>query len=286
MKIKNEKTIWKTESFKHSFNIKKIINEISIFNLLESVDYYFAGGFPVALLLAPRDQDNLNKINAGYFSDIDIFFPSLEEFTKAENIFDAHPDKCTVVSSTENAKTYRYTIPSTFEMYEIQLVKKYFHTEEEMLDTFDIVNCSLTYNRNKETWKSHPLFLKANLSKKLTFSNPVMLNENYPDYPNSIFFQLERLAKYCQRYDLDLDVNAMKLLLKHNQKHPNLDYRKNEKLVFRGYYSTYSKTIINTFNVWESFNHIFLENNNWNYFSNHFKNIEKKEKKNETSVPF
>ena len=79
----------------------------------------------------------------------------------------------------------------------------------------------------------------------------------------------------------------MKILLDHNTLHPNLDYRKNEKLICRGYYSTYSRTIVNTFNVWESFNHIFTENVYWDYFKNKFKNLEKKEEnKDEITISF
>ena len=282
---------FETDSFKHSFNIKKIIESLHLFQEMKNINYFFAGGFPVALLLAPREEDSVLSIKAGYFSDIDIFFASKQDYVEAENIFNSNPSSCHLVSNTENATTYNYIARSnndTFiQSYQIQLVKKFFCTEEELIKTFDIVNCSLVYNKNKELWFAHKMFLTANLNKKLTFSNPVMLDKNYLDYPNSIFFQLERLAKYCQRYDLDLDINAMKTLLEQNQLHPDLDYRKNEKLICRGYYSTYSKTIVNTFNVWESFNHIFTENMHWEHFKTKFKNLEKKkEKNNETVVPF
>lgn len=286
MKVKT----FKTDNFKHSFNIKAIINSLSFFEQMKEVNYFFAGGFPVALLLAPREENCSISIRNGYYSDIDVFFPSKEDYTKAENIFNSNPEICTLISDTANATTYKYFVRSEtntlVESYHVQLVKKFFCTEQDLLKTFDIVNCSLVYNKNKELWFAHEMFLTANLNKRLTFSNPVMLNETYPDYPDSIFFQLERLAKYSKRYDLDLDVNAMKVLLSENLRHPDLDYRKNEKLICRGYYSTYSRTIVNTFNVWESFSHIFTENRHWEHFKNKFKLEKKEEEKNENNVPF
>ena len=74
------------------------------------------------------------------------------------------------------------------------------------------------------------------------------------------------------------------ILLKENKKHPNLDCRKNEKLVCRGYYSTYTRDITSTFNVWNAFSSIFIDNKYWFFFKEYFKNIETQERESETEI--
>ena len=45
-------------NFPHSKNIKDILQNTSILDALGDIDFYFGGGFTVALMYAPRNPDN------------------------------------------------------------------------------------------------------------------------------------------------------------------------------------------------------------------------------------
>jgi len=265
--------IIKHNNFKHYKNINDILDKTGISNIFKSIEYCIAGGFPTALLFAPREESDLTTISLGYYSDIDLFFLNQDEYNKASKEIDclnSDPESnfnFFLISETENASTYNlyYNDPtkehnSVFSAT-LQLVKKITGTPLEILKTFDIVNCSVLFSPNKNEWYVHNDYISMFVNKKIQLTNCTpMLEKTYESYPDSIFFQLERIAKYSKRYDLELDVNSLIKILKINNELPDLSFEKNEKVRVRGYYSSYSTTITNTFSVWEAFRHLFEDN--------------------------
>lgn len=268
-------------NFPHSKNIKDIIAKTTILDILGDIDFYFSGGFAVALMYAPREKQNNTILSKNYYSDIDLFFKSTEGFNEAIQILETlrQTNKLRKVCETENAITYDLfvfadEIPFP-EMYTIQLIKKFTGTPAEILSTFDILNSRILYSHKDDCWHYDASYFNYQSAKKisLTDSTP-LLDSNNPEYPNSIFFQLERVSKYIQRYDLELDQKSLMKLIKIQRQIPDLSFEKNEKVIVRGYYSSYSKYVSSTFNVWLAFINIFKNNSNWNQIKKYMTGID------------
>ena len=158
-------TIIKQKKFKHSQNTNQILENISFLNLLteSGAKYYFAGGFTTALLFAPREF-NLINIQKHFYDDIDLFFPTLEDFNKAHQHFHKKYQNFNIVS-TENAETYEFYESTRY--IKIQFVKKMFATPEELLKTFDFVNCTTAYDKTTDTWYLHERTVEAMVNLSL-----------------------------------------------------------------------------------------------------------------------
>ena len=133
-------------NFPHSKNIKDILQNTSILDVLGDIDFYFGGGFTVALMYAPRNPDNNLLLSKKYYSDVDLFFKDQESLNEATSILDAlrSTNKLRKVCESENAITYDFYafsegIPFP-EIYNLQLIKKYTGTPSQILSTFDILN--------------------------------------------------------------------------------------------------------------------------------------------------
>jgi hypothetical protein len=268
-------------NFPHSRNIKQIIERTTILDVLGDIDFYFSGGFAVALLYAPRQSDNNLLLSENYYSDIDLFFKDEENLNKAINILESlrFTKKLRKACETENAITYAFyafleDIPFP-QIYNLQLIKKYTGTPNQILSTFDILNSRILYSHKEDLWYSDPLYFNYQSAKKISLTNHTpLLDPDNSEYPNSIFFQLERLSKYMKRYDLELDQKSLMKLIKIQRQLPNLSFEKNEKVIVRGYYSSYSKYVSSTFNVWLAFINIFKDNSNWNSIKKYMNGID------------
>lgn len=268
-------------SFPHSENIKNIIERTTILDVLGDVDFYFTGGFAVALLYAPREQDDNLLLSNNYYSDIDLFFKDKQNLENAISILDSlrSTRKLRKVCETENAITYEFyaflddlTFP---QIYNLQLIKKYTGTPNQILSTFDILNTRILYSHKEDCWYSDSRYFDYQSAKKISLTNCTpLLDSNNPEYPNTIFFQLERISKYMQRYDLELDQKSLMKLIKIQRQLPDLSFEKNEKVVVRGYYSSYSKNVSSTFNVWLAFINIFKNNSNWDTIKKYINGID------------
>tara|TARA_A100001201_G_scaffold143250_2_gene144119 strand:+ start:4459 stop:5337 length:879 start_codon:yes stop_codon:yes gene_type:complete len=283
-------------NFPHSKNIKNIIQRTSILDVLGDIDFYFGGGFAVALMYAPREEENNLLLCKNYYSDIDLFFKDQQSLNKAIDLLNAlrATNKLRKVCETENAITYEFYAfleEAPFpEIYNLQLIKKYIGTPSQILSTFDILNSRILYSHKEDCWYTDANYFNYQSAKKisLTDSTP-LLDVNNTEYPNSIFFQLERLSKYIQRYDLELDQKSLMKLIKIQRQIPDLSFEKNEKVIVRGYYSSYSKYVSSTFNVWLAFINIFKNNSNWNTIKKYMNGIDeeaicKMESSNENSM--
>jgi hypothetical protein len=145
-------------NFPHSKNIKSIIERTTILDVLGNIDFYFGGGFAVALMYAPREKENNLKLSENFYSDIDLFFKSKTDFYKAKLIPPQlrETNKVRKTCETENAATYDFFTfhedTPFYEMYTIQLIKKYTGTSTQILSTFDILNSRILYSHIDDTW--------------------------------------------------------------------------------------------------------------------------------------
>lgn len=266
-------TTTKRRSFKHSYNIDQILSNISCLKVFSThPGAYLAGGFPSALLFGAREEDNLGKIQPAYYDDIDVFFTSQESFAHFLNLFNQEYSTY-IVSQTENAITYSIWEDSIQDTVKIQLVKKFFKQPTELIETFDIINCCVCYSFSTKIWHLHSKTIDCMANKKLSLLNPVMLDENHPDYPNTIGIQLERFSKYISRYDLDLDLDAMKTLSYHSNKNKELTVSQNKTVYVNGYYRAYKRNYTETTNLWQFYSSVFVKNYLWKYFSKYYPSI-------------
>lgn len=265
-------------NFKHKDNIKSIIDRTGLTSIIpKDCHCYLGGGYAAALLFAPRRLNDTTALSENYYSDIDLFFSTSKDFDSLHNVFELLRSTQAVrkVTETENAITYMlYTFDENGGCNganDIQLIKKYVGTPKEILSTFDILNARILYSFKENVWHADANAFPAFASKKISLTDHTPLLEE----KDGIFFQLERLAKYISRYDLELNNETLYRLIKLNKQYPDLSFEKNKKVEVRGYYSRYSKTVSETFNVWTAFNNMFLENRHWSKIEPLVSNIQK-----------
>lgn len=267
-------------NFKHKDNIKSIIDRTSLTSIIpKSCNCYLGGGYAAALLFAPRRLNDIQMLSENYYSDIDIFFATIQDFNTLNDIFQSLRSTQVVrkVTETENAITYMlYTFDENGGcngVNHVQLIKKYRGTPKEILSTFDILNARILYSLKEDLWYADSNAFSSFASKKISLTEHTPLLEQ----EDGIFFQLERLAKYISRYDLELNNETLYRLINLNKKYPDLSFEKNKEVIVRGYYSRYSKMVSETFNVWTAFSSIFLENRHWSKIKPLVSNIQKRE---------
>lgn len=259
-----------TSTFGHKDNIIKMINKYAPFiSDLDNTDFYLGGGFAAAILFAPR-QETGDSLQDNYFSDIDLFFKDRRSFYKTIAKIEAS-SAFTKTAATDNAYTYDYISDTT--CVTVQCIKKYLGTPEEIVATFDILNAGVFYEPKLDIWHLHDKAISSTANKILAVGYTPLLDRDNPQFPDTIFFQLERFAKYQERYGLTLSPQIYVKLVELYKEFPNLSYEKNERVRVRGYYSTYSHLVSKTFNVWEAFSFLFINNDGWDIFSNDLRNI-------------
>jgi len=111
-------------------------------------------------------------------SDIDLFFPTKDEWDKLYNRFIEKNIKVIL----KNKNTIKLLYKSK---YNIDFVKKYFKDEKETIENFDFTVCSVALNINKEQFFYHKTFFIDLSARKLVI--------NSLPYPLST---LQRLQKY------------------------------------------------------------------------------------------
>lgn len=151
-------------TLKNHFGVK-----VKILDILKEHNAYICGGFLVGALLKCR------------FGDLDVYFPDQENFNGAEhalskllaNEYLIHPK----VIITENATTF---------VGHCQLIKKKFGTVQQILDTFDLDICRLSYEV-----ASGKLFIDSRALRNIANQTLTI------DYSRAI--SLERINKYKDR---------------------------------------------------------------------------------------
>ncbi len=214
----------------HFDNILQIHKNNKTLSQLDQFNPIYAGGYPMSLLFAPRSKRDRYKIRKGFYSDYDIYFSNQEDLDKA---LEYAKQQWMENNSTwrrhasENAVTYviQANDPS-FEgeanTIQIQLIKKVIDEPQDIISTFDFINCAIAFSPLKETLYFHKEIFKYHNLKELEILKPWMLDNLNEDTKQNVIIQVARFKKYCLRWDYTLANKSCKKLLEVYEKYPNL----------------------------------------------------------------
>ncbi len=215
----------------HFKNILDIHRTNEVIRSIDDCSPMFAGGYPMSLLFAPRCKGSLLNIKKGFYSDYDVYFPSIELFEKASrNLQSKYNDGQNAqwsierIHVTDNAQTFIFhqEDPITGYKLQLQLVKKITNPPAKILDTFDFINCAIGFVPNTESFFLHRDIFKYHNVKELEILDPWMLNEVSDETIGNVIIQIARFKKYCERWDYTLGEKAFEKLLEVYIKYPKL----------------------------------------------------------------
>lgn len=242
-----ETTVKNIKEFKIADNIQNIYDStfnslISDFNEL-GINYWIGGGFPLSLLLAPRQPLNDGAspttyiIDKSYYGDIDFFFLTELDFWKARYCLSKFP----AAYENQNQATYYYNGNN------IQLVKYNFGSPDTLMEDFDLINCSIFIDKNMNII-THPEFYKTILKKEIKMNKfRFNLIQDLEEFKNYSYIIASRLAKYANRYEWSLEPNTRKYIQAVVNHMPDIKYSE-AKVIYSGsssYVSHKNK------NIWE-----------------------------------
>lgn len=234
-----ETTVKKIEDFEFiSQNIKSILNNTfgNILNELNEIqcNYYISGGYALALLIAPRTANtgcypfdsetrpslDAMVINEQYYEDIDLFFNEEIDFWKAKTVLEKHARGCGSIYASDNQSTY------LINNKKIQIIKHSFGTPAQIMEKFDLVNCSIFFDKNLTVY-THSNFYKTILQKELDMNvfkfDQIEDIEEFKYYAEMIS---TRIQKYCNRYSWDCSVKLKNYLQAVINFYPDLKHTK------------------------------------------------------------
>lgn len=254
-------------AIKHFDNILSIHNnQSSIIRNLTAYNPLFAGGYPMALLFAPRSSSNL-RIKSRYYSDYDMYFPTEYALNSAISYLDQlkDNDERASVHRTENAWTYilfENNIPVT-----LQVVKMLLGSPEEVLSTFDFKNCAIGFSPLQKKIHLHHEAPKFHSERKLDILHPWMI-ENINDIVESnVIVQLMRFKKYCDRWQYSLSKNSFDKLMQIYGLHPDITVSNKQRyLIMGGAYNRQTEryeTITGEQNIWSVMSQLFTDSYYW-----------------------
>ena len=244
----------------HFKNILEIHKTNTVIQSIEDCSPMFAGGYPMSLLFAPRCKSSILKIKKGFYSDYDVYFPSIELFEKAssrlEIIYNNENNREWSIERiyvTDNAKTFIFNQkdPITDYKLQLQLVRKITNPPTKILNTFDFINCAIGFVPGTQSFYLHKDIFKYHNVKELEILDPWMLNEVTEETLGNVVIQIARFKKYCERWDYTLGSKAFLKLSEVYIKYPELKI--DRPIVVQTNFEAYSGTSFlvqpNT-NVW------------------------------------
>lgn len=245
-----------------SNSINSIYSSNQILKSIEHLNPVYAGGFPMALLFAPRTAKG--SITS-HFTDYDIYFENLDSCNQAIDIL-MNTEEQSVHFKSENAETIvihnQASKPTTY-----QIVTKFNYSPEQVVDTFDFTNCAIAFTPYNSTFTCSSRTLKDHLDGKLNIQNPWMLDKllNHELTQEQILtyacVQIARFKKYCDRWNYSLSDESWLKLIQVYEKFPNLMPSKNIYLAIdEGPYSGFSMLIKANTNIWSSMSGIISNN--------------------------
>lgn len=248
----------------HFDNIQSIHRSQSeILNSVEEFNPLYAGGYPMALLFAPRLTGN-TKIKPGYYHDYDLYFPDESKLQAAtERLNEKLGPFNGTVYETENALTYKFEISPTVETH-IQVVKIRSGTPQEILSTFDFKNCAVGYSPATKTVHFHYQSPKLHIDKKLDILEPWMIDDIPDAVEANVIVQLMRFKKYCLRWNYSLTENSFNKLYALYKERPDIKIQANQTyLVHDGPYDRQTFIGLQNQNVWSAIAPIMRDNTYW-----------------------
>jgi hypothetical protein len=242
----------------HIDNILEIHNAHPILNLLKDYSPLIAGGYPMALLFAPRLKEDTSQITPGYFSDYDIYFETIQNFQDAKQHLTAKLASIDIYyQEFETPNAVSYMLSETSDPLlgnrptQIQLIKKVTSPPKKTLATFDFINCAVGFSPKTGSFFIHKDCFKYHNLRELEILKPWMLDDT-TIISNNIIIQIVRFKKYCARWEYTLGNKAFKKLVEVYEKHPVLFIEKDMRIQQVG--GTYDQQVFiatSDQNIWE-----------------------------------
>jgi hypothetical protein len=250
------------KSIPHRDNIVSIHKNLSYLHSLTECNPLFAGGYPTALLLAPRAKGNSIELRPGYYNDYDVYFETSENLDRAR----AHllANSATALIETNNAATYGIAMPNGF-VQQIQLIKLIIDTPENILSSFDFVNSAVGYQPLTDKIYFHTQVFDCHIERKLEILNPWMLASLDTIQEENIIIQLLRFKKYCLRWEYNLSDKAFNLLLDIYNRFPKCKVTRNQhyRAASQGAYAQTYYIALRNENIWNCLASIIKRHPNW-----------------------
>lgn len=250
------------ETFSHYQNILQNIEDLPINSFIDSeVDYYIAGGYAMALIFAPRDENLL--IQNIYYDDIDIYFASESQLNLAINA--AKQKEIDIVEENSEWFVFRMKSQVTQTVYTFQFIKKIFSTQPSFFMNYDLLNCCLAFSA-----KSNEFFFKDNALES-TVSKQIEINTSFNFTEEEAIKLSYRINKFAARYKMKISNNLHSLLLYALIKNKNFKTTKDWQ--FRLSWSTDEmENIPKDFNIWALYRYAFGTNPRYTkYLNKYFK---------------
>ena len=235
-------------------NIHKALEEHS---LIEHLSPFYAGGYPMSLLFAPRIRHRPLEINSLYYSDYDVYFSSTEKAEEAIDILSKYVVMPPYI--TENATTLAIRSKSNSTEPKIfQIVNKIIAAPKDILRTFDFINCAVGFSPKESTFQLHQDAPTLHRDRLLEILNPWMLHEalasnNEEEVKSNVIVQLIRFKKYSIRWNYMLSNDSFDLLIKAYEKYPRLYVSANTPIrVTGGAYAGCEWIAYKNQNVWDA----------------------------------
>lgn len=238
------------ETFSHYQNILQNIEDLPINSFIDSeIDYYIAGGYAMALIFAPRDQDLF--IHDNYYDDIDIYFAHEKELNTA--IQSAKHKKVKIIDENDEWFVFKMTSETTGKEYTFQFMKKVFSTEPSFFMNYDLLNCCLAFSAKSNQFFFKDYALESTVSKQVEVNSTFSFNEE-----STLKFSY-RINKFASRYKMKISDNLHSRLLYALIKDKNFKTTKNWN--FRLSWSTDEmEEIPKDFNIWSLYRYAFSTN--------------------------
>ena len=170
------------------------------------------------------------------YKDIDFYFQSEKQKKKIENIL--KQNGYNVVADTPNATTLDNNINK-----QVQLIKLYM-TPQEITKVHDFTNAAISFH--KGIFYINVNAFKAWRKNELSINSfPWQLLRTPEAFKAQFTILLQRIEKYCKRYNLSLDETFLKNILKMDK--TSLSLVKVTELEFHTLYQDYNGTIVAPF---------------------------------------
>lgn len=250
---------------KHHDNIHSIYSSSSsVLHLIEQFNPMYAGGFPMALLFAPRTKDN-KSIVKNYYHDYDLYFQNHEDLQAATTLLNQKIEEeqySGSVYETDNALTYK--LNDNGNEVHLQIVKIVKGTPQEILSTFDFKNCAIGYSPLSSTMHFHYQAPSLHIDRKLDILEPWMLEDIENVVEANAIVQLMRFKKYCLRWNYSLSKSSFDKLYSLYKIKPDIRIQANQTyLVSNGPYDRQTYIGLAEQNVWQAIAPIMKDCHCW-----------------------
>lgn len=182
---------------------------------LDRLEPIYAGGYPTALLFAPRDKKG--DISNFYCNDIDVYGKSPDHTQVLINYLDKVGTRV-----YQSNKAISFAIPGSKRTIQVIVSDFFMRGVEKTLANYDLVNCAVAFEPTKGLITMHEDVVSAQKKAELQFLNPWMLGQTDHD----IIVEIVRCKKYCLRWNLTLSLDAFKRLFALYLQKPNISVKK------------------------------------------------------------